>query len=461
MASITSTGIGSGLDVGGIVEQLVAAEGQPAQQRFARQEARAQSELSAYGTLKSALSDFRDQLDGMKSLNSLLTRKASSGNEELFAVVPDETAIPASYSVEVVQLAQAAKLTSGAFADSDAVVGTGTLTIGVGALSFDVEITEENNTLAGIRDAINAAVDNAGVSATIVNADAGSYLILSGTKTGASREVSVSQAAGDGGLAALTYDAAAGTGSLTQSQAAQDAQVRIDGFDVYSETNTVTGAIDGVSIDLLGAAPGETNDAVIEYDVAAVRSTITDFVESYNELVDTVGSLTSYNQETQQGGPLLGDATLRGLEAQLRREFSTPAGNSQSPFGTLAEIGVSLQIDGKLAVDDTRLDEALGTNFQDVGRLFAAEDGFAVRLFDRVDRALSDDGAIETRTEGLNNRIERIEEQRESLNRRLEALETRLLRQFNALDSLVSQLNNTSSFLAQQLANLPTPGKDS
>ncbi|WP_405233762.1 flagellar filament capping protein FliD [Lentisalinibacter salinarum] len=461
MASITSTGIGSGLDVGGIVEQLVAAEGQPARQRFARQEARAQSELSAYGTLKSALSDFRDQLDGMKSLNSLLTRKASSGNEELFAVVPDETAIPASYSVEVVQLAQAAKLTSGAFADSDALVGTGTLTIGVGALSFDIEITEENNTLAGIRDAINDAVDNAGVSATIVNADAGSYLILSGTRTGASREVSVSQAGGDGGLAALTYDAVAGTGSLTLSQAAQDAHVRIDGFDVYSETNTVTGAIDGVSIDLLDAAPGETNDAVIEYDVAAVRSTITDFVESYNELVDTVGSLTSYNQETQQGGPLLGDATLRGLEAQLRREFSTPAGNSQSPFGTLAEIGVSLQIDGKLAVDDTRLDEALGANFQDVGRLFAAEDGFAVRLFDRVDRALSDEGAIETRTEGLNNRIERIEEQRESLNRRLEALETRLLRQFNALDSLVSQLNNTSSFLAQQLANLPTPGKDS
>jgi flagellar hook-associated protein 2 len=459
MASITSTGIGSGLDVGGIVEQLVAAEGQPAEQRFARQEARAQSELSAYGTLKSALSEFRDQLDGMRELNSLLARKASSGNEELFAVVPDETAVPARYSVEVVQLAEAAKLTSGAFTGSDAAVGTGTLTIGVGALSFDVEITEENNTLAGIRDAINAAVDNAGVSATIVNADAGSYLILSGTKTGASREVSVSQAGGDGGLAALTWDAATGTGALTQSQAAQDAQVRIDGFDVFSETNTITGAIDGVSIDLLQAAPGETNDAVIEYDTAAVRSSVTDFVESYNELVDTVGSLTSFNPETRQGGPLLGDATLRGLEAQLRREFSTPAGNSQSPFGTLAEIGVSLQVDGKLAVDDTRLDEALGTNFQDVGRLFAGEDGFATRLFDRVDRVLADDGAIETRTEGLNNRIERIEEQREALGRRLEALETRLLRQFNALDSLVSQLNNTSSFLTQQLANLPTPGE--
>lgn len=458
MASITSTGIGSGLDVGGIVQQLVAAEGQPAEQRFARQEARVQSKLSAYGSLKSALSEFRDQLESMKTLDSLLTRKASSGNEELFAVVPDETAVPASYSIEVVQLAGAAKLTSGAFADADTVVGTGTLTLSVGALSFDVEITAENNTLAGVRDAINAAVDNTGVSATIVNADAGSYLILSGTKTGASRAVSVSQSGGDGGLASLTWDAATGTGNLSEAEAARDARVRIDGFDVYSETNTVTGAIDGVAIDLLAAAPGEVNDAVIEYDVAAVGTSIRSFVESYNELVDTVSTLTSFNAETRQGGPLLGDATLRSISTQLRREFSTAVADGQSPFRTLADIGVSLQVDGKLAVDDTKLDQALATDFQAVGRLFAGVDGFALRLFDRADQALAVDGAIESRTEGLNSTIERIGEQREALGRRLAALETRLLRQFNALDALVGQLNNTSSFLTQQLANLPTPG---
>lgn len=458
MASIISSGIGSGIDIGGIVQQLVAAEGAPAEERFARQEARVQAKLSAYGTLKSALSEFRDQLEDMKDLDSLLTRKASSGNEDLFTVVAGETAIPARYSVEVVQLAQAEKLTSGAFADSDAVVGTGILSVTVGTLTFDVDITAENNTLAGIRDAINDAPDNAGVNATIVNADSGSYLILSGAKTGASQTVSVAESGGDGGLSALTYDAASGTGSLTQATAAQDAQVRIDGFDVYSETNTVSGAIDGVSLDLFEARPGELNEAAVEYDTAAVGSTIRSFVDNYNSLIDTVDSLTSFDAETRQAGPLLGDATLRGISDQLRREFSTPIGESLSSFRTLNDIGVSLQVDGKLAVDDTKLDTALGEDFQDVGRLFAGTDGFAVRLFARTEQALADDGALESRTEGLNNTIEDIEEQREALNVRLASLETRLFRQFNALDSLISQLTSTSNFLTQQLASLPTPG---
>ena len=117
-----------------------------------------------------------------------------------------------------------------------------------------------------------------------------------------------------------------------------------------------------------------------------------------------------------------------------------------------------MQTDGKLSVDDTKLDTALADNFQDVGRLFAGTGGFALRLFERTDQALADDGALETRTEGLNDGIERIEEQREALSFRLEALETRLFRQFNALDSLISQLTSTSNFLTQQLASLPTPG---
>ncbi len=460
MASIISSGIGSGLDIAGIVQQLVAAEAAPAEQRFARQEARIQSKLSAYGSLKSALSEFRDQLEDMKTLNTLLTRRANSGNEDLFTVVADETAIPASYSVEVVQLAQSEKLISGAFADADALVGTGTLTVTVGAVSFDVEITEENNTLAGIRDAINAAPDNAGLNTTIVNADGGSYLVLSGARTGAAYTVSVAQAGGDGGLAALTYDAASGTGTLTRSSAAQDAEVRIDGLVVYSETNTVTGAIDGVSLDLFEARPGELNDATIAYDAPAVGGTIRSFVDAYNALVDTVGSLTSFNADTREAGPLLGDATLRGIRDQLRRELSTAAGDSLSVYRNLSDIGITLQTDGKLSVDDTKLDNALADNFQDVGRLFAGTEGFAVRLYERADRALADDGALETRTDGLNDGIERIEEQREALSLRLEAVETRLFRQFNALDSLISQLTSTSNFLTQQLASLPTPGSN-
>ena len=170
MASITSAGIGSGLDIGGLVSQLVAAEGQPTQQRIARGEASAQARLSAYGSLTSALSQFRDQLDLMQDIGKFLSRKAASSNEDLFSVSASTSALPGSYAVEVVNLATAQRLTSGAFADADTAVGEGTLTIDVGGEAFDVEITADNSSLAGIRDAINAATDNSGVTATIVNA---------------------------------------------------------------------------------------------------------------------------------------------------------------------------------------------------------------------------------------------------------------------------------------------------
>ena len=178
MPSIISTGIGSGLDIAGIVQSLVAAEGQPVESRLGQQEIRAQAKLSAFGSLKSALSDVRDKLDIMQSLDKFLSRKASSSNDAVFTVSAGTDALPASYSLDVLQLAQAHKLTSGAFVDSDTAVGTGTLTVGLGGTTMDIEITSENNTLAGIRDEINASTENPGVAATIVNADSGSYLIL-------------------------------------------------------------------------------------------------------------------------------------------------------------------------------------------------------------------------------------------------------------------------------------------
>ena len=184
MASIVSTGIGSGLDIAGIVQGLVAAEGQPVELRIGQNEAKAQSKLSAFGSLKATLSDFRDKLDAMKTADEFLSRRAISGNEDVFTAVTKSNALPAQYDLEVVQLAQSQKLTSGAFVDADTAVGTGTLVLGVEANSTTIEITSENNTLAGIRDAINDQLDNPGVSATIVNADSGSYLILTANKTG-------------------------------------------------------------------------------------------------------------------------------------------------------------------------------------------------------------------------------------------------------------------------------------
>lgn len=455
MANIISAGIGSGLDIAGLVQQLVAAEARPVESRLGLQEARVQSKLSAFGSLKSALAEFRDALDTMHDYDSFLARKAVSGNEDLFQAVVGGNALPASYDLEVAQVAQSQKLSSGAFTDADTVVGTGTLIVMVGTESFGVAITSENNTLAGIRDAINDAIDNTGVAATIVNADSGSYLILSGENTGVANTITVNQSGGDGGLAALEYDPGAGLNSLTETIAAQDALIRIDGLDVMSDSNSISGAVQGVTIDLLGADPGQSYSLLIANDEAATRDIVNSFVDSYNELIATFDRITSFDSESSAAGPLVGDSTVRGIRDAVRRELSTATLDIDANFSTLTEVGIELQFDGTLTIDDEKLSSTLEQDFSKFGQLFAATDGFAVRLYDRVEGYLAGDGLLESRTKGLTAQIDDIGEQREASNERLLALETRLLRQFNALDVLLGELNNTSNFLAQQLANLP------
>ena len=455
MASIVSSGIGSGLDIAGIVQSLVAAEGQPVESRLGQQEFKAQAKLSAFGSLKSALASMRDNLEIMQSLDQFLSRKAISGSESKFTVSAGTSALPASYSVEVVQVAQAQKLTSGAFLNSDAVVGTGTLTVAVGATTMDLDITAENNTLAGIRDSINAATDNPGVSATIVNADSGSYLIMTADDTGVASTIAVTQTGGDGGLSALEYDPGNSLFSLNESIAPQDALIRIDGLDVMSNSNTFVGAVEGVTITVLEDTGGVTESLVVENDRAAARELINKFVDSYNEFIATVDTLTAYNAEIELTAPLLGDSTIRGIRDQIRREMSTAVQDIDANFSMLSDVGIELQLDGKLSINDEQMDVVLAEDFVKFGQLFATTDGFATRLYGLADGFLDADGIIESRTKGLTAQIEGITDDRTALNDRLASLETRLFRQFNALDSLLAQLSLTSNFLTQQLANLP------
>ncbi|MBT8067664.1 MAG: flagellar filament capping protein FliD [Gammaproteobacteria bacterium] len=455
MASIVSTGIGSGLDISGIVQSLVAAEGEPVEFRIGQKEARAQSKLSAFGSLKSALSDFRDKLDAMKTTDKFLTRKSQSGNEDVFAATTGSNATPAKYDIEVVQLAQSQKLTSGAFGSADAVIGTGTLLVSLGAATASILITEENNTLAGIRDAINEKLDNPGIAATIVNATNGSYLILSSDTTGTTSPITVTQSGGDGGLSTLEYDPLNGATALTESIAAQDALIRIDGLDVVSSTNSIEGAIDGVTLDLLATTQGATEQLLVENDETAARALVEDFVASYNSLISTLDGLTDYDAEALAAGPLLGDATVRGIRDQIRRELSTTVQDVNSPFSALSDVGIETQLDGTLTLNETKLNDALDNEFVKFGALFSSTDGFAVRLYDLAENFLRTDGIIETRSQGLQTQIEGLNDERDSLNEKLASLETRLLRQFNALDSLLAQLGSTSNFLSQQLGNLP------
>ena len=217
----------------------------------------------------------------------------------------------------------------------------------------------------------------------------------------------------------------------------------------------IDGAIDGVQLNLFEANPDSETSLEIVNDHDAVRDSIDTFVARYNELVFVVDQLTAYDAGTKLAGPLLGDTTARSIRDQLRREMSVAVTDLEADFSTLSEVGIEIQLDGSLEVDSDKLSGVLGDDFTRFGQLFSATDGYAVRMYDLADIYLRTGGILQTRTDGLNTQIEDFNDQRVSLNERLVSLEARLLRQFNALDSLLGELTQTSTFLNQQLSNLP------
>lgn len=447
--AITAGGIGSGIDVNGLVQQLVAAEGQPVSQRLDRREANIQADLSAYGSLKSALSKFQETVKALQSQDNFLKQTATSSNTDLFSVTASKNAVAGSYSVEIQALAQAAKVRTDSFQPAEK-IGTGNLNITLGGNSFDLAITDDNNTLAGIRDAINASQDNPGVRASIINVDGGSRLILTSNELGAANDITLSATddnAGDGfDLSRLN--------TLTTIDAAQDAVVLVDGQQISRDSNSFSDVIDGVTFNLKKAEIGTVETLTIAQDNSSARTRVQSFVSAYNSLNNTINQLSSFNAESGAAGVLLGDSALRGVQTQLRQ---TLTGAVQGlDINTLAELGITTNQDnGNLQLDTERLDNALSSNVATVANLFASENGIAKRLNNVLDRYASSNGVLDIRTEGLRSQLDRISDDRERLDRRLESVESRYRAQFTAMDQLVAQLQSLSGFLSQQLSNLP------
>jgi len=454
--AISATGIGSGLDVTGIVDQLVAAERAPVGNRLAANGARANEELSAIGKLKASLAKFRDALSTLSDPGEFQQRTVSIETEGIFTATTTSAAVPGFYDIEVTSLARRHKLASQAFADTVTPIGTGTLAITAGAQSIDIEILDGENTLSDIRTAINDAEDNPGIVATIVNAEDGAHLVVTSTETGASQEISIAASGGDGGLAVFDWDAVSGTGAMNEIQAGADAQLNVDGFAITSADNAISGAIEGVTLNLVDTDPGSTIRMSIGLDASAAEKSVDKFVDAYNEVIGTISELTAYDIENQIAGPLLGDVATRGIKSSLRRELTAVVPDLGATFSTLAEIGVTTTASGTIELDSEKLSVAIAGDFDAVGRLFGATDtGIAVRMDTILETILGDDGRLETREEALQERLDRIDDQNSVLDRRMEAVRERLRRQFDAMDRLVAQLNSTSSFLTQQLANLP------
>jgi len=453
MATISSAGVGSGLDINSLVSQLVAAERAPKEGRLTREDVRLTEEFSALAVLKGAMSGLQGAANAVRTPAALALSKASVRDEQYFTASASAAAVAGSYDVEVEQLATAARLGSEVYVGgSGSVVGTGTLTITVGTRAFSIDITQDSDTLAQIRDAINAESDNSTVRATLVGDASGSYLVLTGTATGAANPITVSATGADAGLQALVDDLNAF--DLDRDVAAQDAIVHVSGYEIRGATNAISGAIDGVTLNLKKATAGETVALVVERDDAAIQKKAEGFVNAYNALAQQIKTLGRYDAATRVAGPMLGDSLLRGLDTQLRRILSDPVPGTTGNYRTLTSLGISVTSTGSLQLDAAKFNEALAADPQAVNRVFTSESGVGVRVAAYLDERLSSNGEFATRNARIDGQRRRLEQEREALDARMLVVQQRYLKQFTAMDGLLAQMQSTSSYLSQQLEGL-------
>lgn len=578
-------GIGTGIDIDSIVTALVNAEKAPKTQQLDRLEKATTSRFSALGTLKGSLSGLQTAIQNLNKPSLFSTRTASSSSSAVLSAKADPAAIAGKYSVQVQQLATSSKVgLQSVPADASTTFSSGKMTISAGSTSIEVDVSATNNTLAGMRDSINAAGKDKGISATIVTDASGSRLVLSSTATGAGNDIKVAvtedgvtsgtvslasqafqpsaslklpafsgapastlfqsgnlaikagtstlnvaisdgsslesvrdaiNAAGTGqGVSAsietdaagsrlvlnstngtaleLTATAAGGTptsnpltslnpasdvsatssgpdstsGAAGVITKAQSAVLFVDGLKVVSASNTVTSAIDGVTLNLAGAqsasdlAAGKTVDVTIGVDKGSVKSNIQKFVDSYNSLMNTAAQQTAVVQVGEGSNPvtgaLVGDATVRGLLSGLRNELVKMTGEEGTR--ALADLGITTQKDGTLKIDDAKLSSALDTKFDQVANYFTGDKGLMVRLDKNVGEYLKAGGVFDQRTKALQSTLTGpggIDEQRKALDLRVSKIQERLVAQYTAMDQLVSRLQKTSESLSNQLASLP------
>jgi flagellar hook-associated protein 2 len=393
MATLSASGIGSGLDINNLLQQIVAAERAPTENRLNLQEAKTQAEISAFGILKSSITSFKSSLNSLKTSSGFSVNTVSVSDKSLLAASASSIATAGSYSVEVESLAQSHSLATVAFDSLDSVVGTGTLTFDFGATVYDsgtdtytsfttnpdktsksIEITNANNTVEGLRDAINEA--DIGVTATVVDDGAGFRLLITSDDSGLNNSLEITVDEGGGaadtdtvGLSQLAFNSAAT--NAEQTLGASDAVVKINGLQVTRDSNSISGAIHGVTLNLKSADIGNPTQVTINRDNSNAEKNIGNFVAKYNELVSAIDNLTKFGGDDGQSGLLLGDTTTRNILSQVRRVIGAVIPNNSS-FNTLSSIGITTQRDGTLGLDSSKLGAALSSDFDTVSKLFYA-----------------------------------------------------------------------------------------
>ncbi|MFZ9652847.1 MAG: flagellar filament capping protein FliD [Steroidobacteraceae bacterium] len=438
MPGLQSSGIGSGLDVNGLVSQLVAAERAPVEQRIARAKNGVDTKLSAFATLRGAVAVLSTATQALSAVSD--ANVASSEDPDVVVASASTTAVAATHSVEVKRIASAHKLRSSPFGDgAQTVLGAGRLTLTQNGRSFSVELDAQGD-LGALRAAINAARDNTGVRAALLNTSTGVRLVLEASSVGSAGEIALRVDHANGALVDLPA-------SMQSVSAATDADVWIDGCAVNAVGNRIRDAIEGVTVDVLTAKPDTPLRIEVKSDVAVKQARLGQFIDAYNNLAATLQRLRAYNPDTREGGPLIGDATLRNLEGALRRVVATPfkADALQSAAGLL---GLEMRVDGSLRARSAASGTADPARWPTAVR---SERGIATLVEGVLRDFIASDGAFAQRTDALQARKRALVTQAAALDTRMSAVEQRYRAQFTALDSMLSNMQTTSSYLAKQL----------
>lgn len=460
--AITVSGISSGLNVESLVTQLMALEQAPLT-ALTKKESAAQAKISALGSLKSSLAALQTAAKafipstGQTADEKLSSFSASIADTTIASVTASSKAVAGTYSLHVDQLAKAHQIVSSTTAftkDSDGTTRLttgGTLTIALGTASDpdatkSTEIEIPNNaSIESIRDKINSA--SAGVSAVVINGTSGKQLVLTGNTSGDNQSITLS------GIDGLSYAGSGSNDEFSQVQPAQGAKLTLNGIPIESSTNTVTSAVDGLTLNLLAqSAENVTTSVTVARSTSALTSAVNAFVTAYNTYTSTSKSLGSYNATTKTAGTLNGDSTLRTAESRVRSVLTNiPSELSGASYQLLSNIGVSLQKDGTLSVDSAKLSDAISKDFSGVTKLLSV---VGSKFDQAIEGVTGSTGTIAARTEGLNASIKRYEKQYDLVSARLDQIEKRYRTQFTSLDTLISNMNSTSAYLTKQLASL-------
>jgi flagellar hook-associated protein 2 len=452
------------MDINGIVSQLIKAEGQPQYNAIANQEKTTQTRLSGLGSLKSALSTFQSAVQKLKDGSLFKTAQATSDNESVLKVTAGVGAVTGTHTVKVNQLAKAQQSIAAAeYANSSAAVASGaggtldfSFPTGSTKTAFSVTIDASNNTLTGIRDAINSAADNGGVTASIINVDSTvtpgttiSKLVLTAKDSGVSNGFSLAVTGGDAGLDVLDTQ----TSSNYSTVSAADAIVEVDGQTATRSSNSITDVIQGVTLDLK-SLQSSTDSAVnvsVSLDTAAITKTITDFVTGYNNFHSATNSLGKYaGSSGESGGQLMGNSTLRNITGQLRQETTGTVSSASSNYNSLAMIGISISKDGVMSLDSSKLNAALSASISSVSDVFSSSGGVATRLDAKLTQYLESGGPLDTQQTSLGKQLKTLGTKRDAVQLRLDNLQKALQKQFIAMDTAVGQLKTTATFLTQK-----------